>query len=122
MYPLQNEHKESRRRLLAVPIATVIFGATVKSWISALPFIIGIGNILGIQTQTIRMNKQLSNIVYVFSGRISPLLSIPFIFQFGAEDAGIGVVAIQALSLFKWGELSTGRRYSSLPKLLCLGR
>lgn len=83
---------------LAHPVVTLCFGKAaigmvpVVRWIAFLPFVIGISNVLGIQTMLpMEMDKQFSKIV-VLAGALNIALAIPLIRFSGAPGAAAAVL------------------------------
>jgi PST family polysaccharide transporter len=84
--------------VLAPRIVTLLFGsqagdsAAILRWTAFLPFLIGVSNVLGIQTMlTFRMDKLFSKILIV-SGFLNVALAIPLIHLFLAPGAGMSVL------------------------------
>jgi PST family polysaccharide transporter len=85
----------------ARPITHLAFGHTVMPvivvirWISMLPFVIAISNVLGIQTMvTFGMDKQFSRLLLA-SGMLNLLLAIPLVHAFGAKGASMSLLATE---------------------------
>lgn len=89
--------------VLAHPIATLCFGATaalgctpVVRWIAFVPFLVGISNVLGIQTMLpFKLDRQFSRILLA-SGAINLAFGIPMIHYLGARGAAASVLITEA--------------------------
>jgi O-antigen/teichoic acid export membrane protein len=89
--------------LFANLITTLVFGSRATTdcvivirWISFLPFLIGVSNVLGLQTMLpFGFDRQFSRILLA-SGLLNIVLAIPFIHFVGASGAGISVLITEA--------------------------
>lgn len=89
--------------LLANPLAMLVFGSgavavsvQVIRWIAFLPFLIGVSNVLGIQTMIpFGFDRQFSRILLI-SGLLNIALGTPLIHFIGASGAGISVLVTEA--------------------------
>jgi len=84
--------------VFARPLAILLFGAAaagsvpVMRWIAALPFLIAISNVLGVQTMlTFGLDRQFSRIL-IGSGLLNVAVGIPLIRLFGAQGAGMALL------------------------------
>lgn len=85
--------------LAASPLATLVFGKgaaagsiVVIRWIAFLPFLIGVSNVLGIQTMLpLGFDRQFSRIL-IISGLINIGFGIPLIHFLGARGASISIL------------------------------
>ncbi|UTV79984.1 flippase [Acidithiobacillus sp. YTS05] len=91
--------------LFAVPIVGVLLGnqfqesVILVKWMAVLPFILGLSNVLGIQTMLIfGMKKNLSHI-YLTTSIFSIFLLVLLIYWFGAQGAAISVVISEIVLL-----------------------
>jgi len=89
--------------LLAEPLVTLLFGESFHAsirlveWMSPLPFIVGLSNILGIQTMlNFHMKRPFSHIL-VASGLINVALIIPLAHWLGAQGAAISVLTTEII-------------------------
>lgn len=88
---------------LAGPVATLVLGPGAAAgsigvirWIAFLPFLIGVSNVLGLQTMLpFGFDRQFSRILLA-SGILNIILGIPLIHFAGAEGAGISVLVTEA--------------------------
>lgn len=92
--------------IFAPQISTILMGASGHGCISTirctamLPFIIAVGNVLGVQTMIpFGLDKQVSRI-YVSAGLVSPLLGIPLILGAGSAGAGISMTLVETFIIF----------------------
>ncbi len=91
----------------AHPIATLLFGAnsaagsvTVIKIISLLPFLIGVSNVLGIQTMLpLGFDRAFSRIL-LLSGLINISCGIPLIYYWGAKGASIALLLTETYVTF----------------------
>ncbi len=104
--------------ICARPITHLAFGHTVMPvivvirWISMLPFVIAISNVLGIQTMvTFGMDKQFSRLLLA-SGMLNLLLAIPLVHAFGAKGASMSLLATEIfVTASMWFVLHRNRIY-----------
>lgn len=89
--------------LLAGPVVVLCFGhgasgtIPVMRWISMLPVIIAISNVLGVQTMVpFGLDKQFSRIL-ILAGLLNVILAVPLIRLYGAEGAGVSVLITETL-------------------------
>lgn len=88
--------------ILARPLATLLFGTTaafgcvpILRWIAFIPFLVGISNVLGIQTMLpLKLDRQFSRILLI-SGVVNLLLGIPLTHYLGAKGAAISVLTTE---------------------------
>lgn len=103
---------------LAGPVVHLLLGENFQEsvrlveWMSALPFVIGLSNVFGIQTMLNFDMKQRFSRILLASGLINIGLIIPLAHWMGAEGAAISVVlseiivtALMALALLRIGIL-----------------
>lgn len=89
--------------LAAHPIALLCFGSgaagmvPVLRWVAFIPFLIGISNILGIQTMVpFGLDRAFSRII-VLAGLFNLTIALPLIAVFAARGAGMSVLATETL-------------------------
>ena len=89
--------------VLAPWVAVLCFGkaglpsTSVIRWLSFLPFIIAISNVLGIQTMIpFGLDRQFSRIL-IGAGLFNVAIAVPLIRSFGARGAGAAVLITEAL-------------------------
>jgi PST family polysaccharide transporter len=89
--------------LLAHPLVRLVLGPqfaqseVLVKWMSFLPFLVAISNVLGIQTMvTFGLRREFSRILLV-SGLVNIALLLPLAFWFGATGAAISVLTTECL-------------------------
>jgi len=91
--------------LFAVPIVDVLLGnqfqesVILVKWMALLPFILGISNVLGIQTMLIFGMKRSLSHIYLTTSIFSVFLLVLLIYWFGAQGAAISVVISEIVLL-----------------------
>jgi PST family polysaccharide transporter len=110
--------------IFAKPIAVLCFGhvaaesVSVMRWIAFLPFIIGVSNVLGLQTMIPFGYDKLFSRILIISGLINVALGIPLIRAYQASGAGMSVLATEifvtltmtvvlirkGINIFTWSE------------------
>ncbi len=84
--------------ILAKPLVHLLLGIRFQAsvglveWMAALPFVIGLSNVFGIQTMLNFDMKQTFSLILVASGLINIALIIPLAHWLGAEGAAISVL------------------------------
>jgi PST family polysaccharide transporter len=87
-------------------------------WIAFLPFIIGVSNVLGLQTMIPFGYDKLFSRILIISGLINVALGIPLIRAYQASGAGMSVLATEifvtltmtvvlirkGINIFTWSE------------------
>lgn len=88
---------------LAAPLTHLLLGSRFHEsipliqWMAALPFVIGLSNVFGIQTMLNFDMKQSFSRIVVVSGLINVALIIPLALWLGAQGAAISVLATEII-------------------------
>lgn len=88
---------------LAEPVVDLVLGSDFQAsvhlvqWMAALPFIIGLSNVFGIQTMLNFEMKQTFSRIVIASGLINIILILPLAHWLGAQGAAISVLLTEII-------------------------
>jgi O-antigen/teichoic acid export membrane protein len=102
--------------LAAKPLTLLLLGhgfekaISVLRWLSALPFLVGLSNVLGVQMMIpIGMQREVSKI-FVIAGAMNLALLFPLTHYFGADGAAAAVVTTETVVTLLMGATVFGHR------------